>query len=223
MPGLPGLPVRWLSIFDEDFFLDRDRATDFFRRFAALPHARRYRLSFQSNPRTLLVKKPNGSYEADAELFAWIDRLKPMIQLGAESFHPDVLRRWNKRHTLEQLETVLEALDATRQDYTVFHIQADYFTTPGELRASTRLLLDAASRHRRMRIASSPLMIPLYDTDIRRQLTFSQQQSIRDFTDYERPHPEWLAPSLAEEIDGFRDHGQVFFPGRTDDFDRLEG
>ncbi|HBT77068.1 MAG TPA: hypothetical protein DEB39_09110 [Planctomycetaceae bacterium] len=203
MPALKRRPVRWLSIFDEDFFLDRKRAVDFFRRFAIMPQARRYRLSFQTNPVSLL---DHG--EPDGELFAWFDRLKPMIQLGAESFHPEMLERWNKRHTLDRLEKVLDALDGTRQDYTVFHIQADYHTTLVELRESTRLLLETARRHPAMRIASSPLMIPLYDTDIRRQLTRPQLASIRDFTDFERPHPEWLVPAIADLIDRIDEHLQ---------------
>lgn len=196
VPDLPRLSVRWLSIFDEDFFLDRARAIEFFKRFALMPQARRYRLGFQTNPVSLLR---NG--RPDAELFAWFDRLKPMIQLGGESFHPGMLRRWKKRHDPIRLERILDALDATRQDYTLFHIQADYETTPSELRESTRLLLGAARRHPAMRIASSPLMIPLYDTDIRRNLPENLAAKLSTFTDYERPHPEWLAPDLAALLD----------------------
>ena len=214
MPRLRSMQVRWLSIFDEDFFLDRDRAVSFLRHFAMMPQSRRYRLSMQTNPRSLLKQD-----RPDPVLFEMIDRLKPMIQLGAESFHPDVLKRWNKRHDIAELETILDALDRTRQDYTVFHIQADYHTDRTELIASTRLLLEAAERHPAMRIASSALMIPLYDTDIRRSLPSDLSCRIKHFTDYERPHPEWLEPGLAQLLDQLDEILQdALFPAKRLEF-----
>jgi hypothetical protein len=121
--------------------------------------------------------------------------------LGAESFHPELLRRWNKRHTPEQLETVLDALEKTGQDYNIFHILTDYHSTLSELREATQLLLYSARRHRRMRIASAPFMIPLYHTDLRRELDFLGRLKITHFTDYEIPHPEWMNPLVAHWAD----------------------
>lgn len=51
-----------------------------------------------------------------------------------------------------------------------------------------------------MRIASSPCTIPLYDSDTRKCLEFAgrlPQDRVRDFRDYERPHPEWMDPLVA--------------------------
>jgi len=197
---LRSLFVAWCAVFDEDFFLEKQRALEFLQLWDFYRLGKRYRLSFQTNPCSLLT----ADGEADSTLFHWISRTKSMIQLGAESFHPELLRRWNKRHTPQQLETVLNALDQTGQDYNVFHLQTDYRTTLDELRESTDLLLRAAKRHRRMRIASSPLTIPLYDTDTRRELEFLGKFRAKSFTDYEMPRPELMNTEvlkLAEQID----------------------
>ncbi|MDR2116849.1 MAG: radical SAM protein [Planctomycetaceae bacterium] len=199
-PVLQSLPVSWCSVFDEDFFLDRQRALRFLQLYEFYGFRQRYRLSFQTNPCSLL----NRNGQPDTELFYWISRLKAMIQLGAESFHPELLRRWNKRHTPEQLQTVLDALEKTKQDYTIFHILTDYHSTFQELREATKLLLHSAQQHPRMRIASAPFMIPLYHTDLRRELDFLQRLKINNFTDYEIPHPEWmdaLVVQWADKID----------------------
>ena len=190
--------VAWAAVYDEDFFLDRRRAIEFFVLWDQSPLKDRYRLSFQTNPSTLLdAGRPH------AELFAWIDRLKPMVQLGAESFCDDVLRRWRKRHTRAQLDVVLDALDLTRQDYTVFQLLTDFDTTAEELIESLRLLVAAALHRPRMRIASSPLTIPLYDCETRRLLDFSGRLDgrVRHFTDYERVQPGWMDPLVAELAD----------------------
>ena len=54
------------------------------------------------------------------------------------------------------------------------------------------------------RIASSPLTIPLYDSDIRRSLEYGgllPPERIGHFSDYERPQPGWLDPLAAELAD----------------------
>ncbi|MDR1964978.1 MAG: hypothetical protein LBQ50_14500, partial [Planctomycetaceae bacterium] len=196
-PVLKSQLVSWCSVFDEDFFLDRQRAIRFLQLYEFYGFQERYRLSFQTNPCSLLDR----TGKPDVELFYWISRLKAMIQVGAESFHPDLLRRWNKRHTTEQLETVLDTLEKTGQDYNVFHILTDYHSTLVELREAVFLLLHSARRHRRMRIASSPFMIPLYDTDLRRELRFLGRLQINNLTDYETPHPEWMNPHVARWAD----------------------
>ena len=192
---LRGLDVAWLAVFDEDFFLDRRRALDFFARWAQSPLRDRYRLNFQTNPCSLLL--PSG--EADGELFGWIDRLKPMIQLGVESFHPGLLSRWRKRHDLDQLETALQALEATRQDYTAFQLLTDYETTPSELLDNLWTLTLASQRFPRMRIAVNPYTIPLGGSDSKSLLDFASDapddSSVRPFTEYEVPHPEWMDPT----------------------------
>ena len=126
-----------------------------------------------------------------------------MVQLGAESFCDDVLRRWRKRHTRAQLDAVLDALDQTRQDYTVFQLLTDFDTTAAELIESLRLLVLAALRRPRMRIASSPLTIPLYDSETRKLLEYSGRLDgrVRHFTDYERVQPGWMDPLVAELAD----------------------
>ena len=53
-PDLQPLEVAWASIYDEDFFLDRRRAVEFFRLWDATDLKTRYRLGFQTNPRSLL-------------------------------------------------------------------------------------------------------------------------------------------------------------------------
>ncbi len=197
---LRGRAVAWAAVYDEDFFLAARRAIEFFALWSESPLRERYRLSLQTNPCSLLGRDGR----VHAELFAWIDRLKPMVQLGAESFHPDLLARWHKRHGVAQLETVLDALDATRQDYTVFQLLSDYDSTPFEVLDAVWLLVRAGFRHRRMRIASSPFTMPLYDSDTRRLLEFGgwlPPGRIADFTDYERPHPEWMDPLAAELAD----------------------
>ncbi len=191
--------AAWAAVYDEDFFLDRSRAVEFFELWDNSPLNDRYRLSFQTNPRSLLA----GGVPCP-ELFGWIDRVKPMVQLGAESFHPGLLARWRKRHNLEQLSAVLDALDATRQDYTVFQLLTDYESTAEELIETLRRLILAALARPRMRIASSPLAIPLYESDMRRELEFSGRlpgERIGDWRDYERPHPEWMDPLAAKLAD----------------------
>lgn len=192
--------VAWCSVFDEDFFLDKKRALEFLQQFEFHGLTQRYRLSFQTNPRSLL----DASGRADPELFYWIARLKAMIQLGAESFHADLLRRWQKRHSLEQLETVLDALDKTGQDYNVFQILTDFDSTLTETREAVRLLIKAARKHPAMRIASTAFMIPLFDCQIRRDLEIAGRIQAGHFTDYERPQPDWMNQELvefAEQID----------------------
>jgi hypothetical protein len=199
-PRLRDREVGWAAVFDEDFFLHRKRAVEFFHLWSESPLSPRYRLSFQTNPCTLLTSQGR----VHGELLDWIDRLKPMIQLGAESFHPELLARWQKRHTVPQLEAVLDALDGTGQDYTVFQILTDFDSTPEELLETVRLLIDAGYRHPRMRIASSPFTIPLYDSETRATLEFSGRlggDRVRHFTDYERPQPGWMDPLVADLAD----------------------
>jgi hypothetical protein len=181
-PAVRHRRVAWAAIYDEDFFLDRRRAVEFFRLWDASPLRERYRLSVQTNPCSLL----DSGGRPHAELFRWIDRVKPMIQLGAESFHGELLLRWHKRHSVEQLRTVLDALDATRQDYGVFILLSDFDSTPEEVVDAVRLLAVEAFRRRRMRIASSPFTIPLFDSDTRKCLDYGGRLGggrIRHFTD----------------------------------------
>jgi len=199
-PALRDKKVAWAAVFDEDFFLNRRRATDFFRLWEQSPLAGRYRLNFQTNPCSLL----DSGGRPHADLISWIDRLKPMIQLGAESFHDEVLRRWHKRHTVAQLNAVLDALDQTRQDYTVFQLLTDFQTTAEELIESLRRLVLAAMGRPRMRIASSPFTIPLYDSDTRPLLEHAGRsgvQRVGHFTEYEQPQPGWMDPWVAELAD----------------------
>ena len=163
---LASLRVGWAAVYDEDFFLHRRRALEFFRLWGESPLRHDYRISLQTNPRAMLTAEGG----VHVELMEWIDRVKPMVQLGGESFNPPLLARWRKRHNLAQLETVLEALDRTGQDYTVFQLLTDFDSTPEELVQTVRRLALAAFRHRRMRIASSPFTIPLYDSHTRETL-----------------------------------------------------
>ena len=199
-PALKARRVAWASIFDEDFLLHRKRAVEFFRLWNRSPLKDRYRISIQTNPCTLLA----ADGRVHEELLHWIDRLKPMVQLGAESFNPELLARWHKRHTVGQLNTVLDALDTTRQDYSVFQLLTDFDTTPEELVETLRLLVLGACRRRRMRIASSPFTIPLYDSDTRKSLEYSSPWNparVRHFTEYESPQPGWMDPLAAELAD----------------------
>ncbi|MFH1267679.1 MAG: cobalamin-dependent protein, partial [Planctomycetota bacterium] len=199
-PRLKPREVVWAAVYDEDFFLHRKRAVEFFRLWHQSPLGERYRLSLQTNPCSMLA----SGGRVHAELLEWIDRVKPMVQLGAESFNPELLARWHKRHNVEQLNTVLTALDGTRQDYTVFQLLTDFDTTPEELVETLRLLITNAYKHRRMRIAASPFTIPLYDSDTRRGLEFRgllTADRVRRFTDYERPQPGWMDPLAAELAD----------------------
>ena len=100
--------------------------------------------------------------------------------------------------------TVLDALDALRQDYGVFILLTDFDTTPAELVETLRLLILAALARRRMRIASSPYTIPLFDSETRKLLEYRRlltPDRVRHFTDYERPQPGWLNPLVAELAD----------------------
>ena len=199
-PRLKPREVVWAAVYDEDFFLHRKRAIEFFGLWEKSPLQERYRLSLQTNPCSMLTSHGR----VHAELLEWIDRVKPMVQLGAESFNPELLARWHKRHNVDQLNTVLEALDGTRQDYTVFQLLSDFDTTPEELVETLRLLITNAYKHRRMRIASSPLTIPLYDSDTRRALEFRgflTPDRVRHFSDYERPQPGWMDPLAADLAD----------------------
>ena len=199
-PRFQDREVGWAAVFDEDFFLHRKRAVEFFGLWSESPLSSRYRLSFQTNPCTLLTSQGR----VHGELLDWIGRLKPMIQLGAESFHAELLARWHKRHTVPELETVLAALDATGQDYTVFQLLTDFESTPEELLETLQLLIAAGYRHPRMRIASSPFTIPLYDSDTRAVLEFSGRlgkNAVRHFSDYEKPQPGWMDPLVADLAD----------------------
>ncbi|MDW8039101.1 MAG: cobalamin-dependent protein [Thermoguttaceae bacterium] len=199
-PEWQKLRVAWAAVYDEDFFLLRDRAIQFFRLWESSPLKYRYRLSFQTNPRSLL----NRRGQVDQELFEWIDRLKPMIQLGGESFHPEQLHRWQKRHTVAQLQQVADALEATRQDYTVFILLSDFQSTPEEVVDAVWLLVQAALRRPGMRIASSPFTIPLYDSQTRRDLEYRGLLApgrVRSYRDYLRPQPGWMNPWAAQLAD----------------------
>lgn len=211
-PALKEKLVAWAAVYDEDFFLDRKRAIEFFSLWDRSPLKDRYRLGVQTNPRSLLDARGG----ADAELLRWIGRLKLMVQLGAESFNPVLLARWRKRHNVEQLDTVLDALDSLGQDYGVFILLTDFDTTPEELVETLRLLILAALARRRMRIASSPYTIPLFDSETRKLLEYRRLLTpahsvghvscptdgrVRHFSDYERPQPGWLDPLVAELAD----------------------
>ena len=199
-PALRHKQVVWAAVYDEDFFLNRKRAIEFFRLWDQSPLNERYRLSLQTNPCSMLT----SDGQLHAELLGWIDRLKPMVQLGAESFNSELLARWHKRHSVGQLNTVLDALDSTRQDYTVFQLLTDFDTTPEELVETLRLLILNAYKRRRMRIASSPFTIPLYDSDTRKLLEYRGSltpERVGHFTDYERPQPGWMDPLAAELAD----------------------
>jgi len=199
-PELRAKQVAWAAVYDEDFFLHRRRAIEFFRLWVQNPLRHRYRLSLQTNPCSML----GADGRVDPELLHSIDSVKPMVQLGAESFNRELLARWRKRHRIDQLDTVLDALDATRQDYTVFQILTDFDTTPEELVETLRLLILNAYRHRRMRIASSPFTIPLYDSETRMRLEcrgLLTPDRVCHFTDYERPQPGWMDPLAAELAD----------------------
>lgn len=192
--------VAWAAVYDEDFFLSRRRAIEFLRLWDRSPLRRRYRLSLQTNPCSMLTSRG----QVHAELLAWIDRVKPMVQLGGESFNGELLGRWRKRHNLAQLQTVLDALDTTRQDYTIFQLLTDFDSTPQELVETLRLLIVHAFGHRRMRIAGSPFTIPLFDSEARCRLEYSSTfpaERIGHFTDYERPQPGWMDPLTAELAD----------------------
>jgi len=200
LPDLQPLEVAWAAIYDEDFFLHRRRAIEFLELWDQSPLKTRYRLGFQTNPCTLL----DSSGEMHGELYEWIDRLKPMIQVGAESLNQALLTRWRKRHSVEQLHAVLDALEATRQDYAVFILLTDFDTTPEELVETLRLLVLGALPRRRMRIASSPFTIPLFDSETRRLLEYRGMLTpdrIRHFSDYERVQPGWMDPLAAELAD----------------------
>jgi radical SAM family protein len=197
---LAGLRVGWAAVYDEDFFLHRRRAIEFFRLWNESPLRHDYRISLQTNPRSMLTTEGG----VHAELMEWIERVKPMVQLGGESFNPPLLERWRKRHNLAQLETVLKALDRTGLDYTVFQLLTDFDSTPEELIQTVRRLALAAFRHRRMRIASSPFTIPLYDSHTREVLEHQgllTPDRVADFTDYERPRPDLMDPLTAELAD----------------------
>lgn len=197
--------VAWVSIYDEDFFLARNRAMRFFSLWEASDLARRYRISVQTNPCSLLDRR--GAF--DAALREVIARHRPMVQLGAESFHPQLLARWQKRHTIEQLITVLDALETCHCDYTIFHLLTDLESTLEEVLDSLYLLAEAAWRHRRMRIASNPFTLPLFDSDIRRRLEFAtawDPRRVRSFTDYEQPQPAWMDPLVAALADVTEPH-----------------
>ncbi len=199
-PVLAEAEVAWAAVYDEDFFLNRRRAVEFFRLWDKSPLKHRYRLGFQTNPCSLLTSRG----EVHGELLRWIDRLEPMIQVGAESFNPELLMRWRKRHTIGQLTTVLDALDRTRQDYAVFLLLTDFDTTPEELVETLRLLILSALPRRRMRIAGSPFTIPLFDSETRKLLEYRRfltPEKITHFSDYERTQPGWMNPLAAELAD----------------------
>ncbi|MBN2293611.1 MAG: radical SAM protein, partial [Pirellulales bacterium] len=199
-PDIRERRVAWASIYDEDFFLDKTRAVEFLQLWSDNPLQERYRLGFQTNPCSLL----DSADHFHVELFKLIKQLKPLVQLGAESFNPDLIRRWHKRHNLEQLQTSIEGLAASGQDFGVFILLSDYDTTAVELVETLRLLVVNGLKYRRMRLAVSPMTIPLYDSDTRRSLEFAGRfipQRIENFCDYGRPHPEWLDPLVADLLE----------------------
>ncbi len=196
-PELSGRQVAWATLCDEDFFLDCTRAIEFFRVWSRSPLRQRYRLRLQTRPRSMLT--PGG--EVHADLLGWIDQLKPMVLLEAESFNPELLARGHKRHGAAQLETVLDALDGTGQDYTVLQVLTDFQSTPEELIETLRRLILNGYRRPRMGIASTALTMPLYDSDVRRWLEYGGRttgEQAGHFTDYECPQPGWMDPLAAE-------------------------
>ncbi|GAB6164169.1 hypothetical protein JCM19992_01690 [Thermostilla marina] len=188
--------LAWAAIYDEDFFLARRRAIRFFELWAESELAARYRVSVQTNPCSLL----DARGRVDPAVRRIVETVHPMIQLGAESFHPALLARWQKRHTASQLENVLDALETCGCDYTIFHLLTDFESTAEEVLDALYLLVRAAGRYRNMRIASNPFTLPLFDSATRRRLEFRSDwdsSRVRSFADYEREHPEWMDPLAA--------------------------
>jgi len=198
----------WLNLLDEDFFLDRKRAFEFLQLWEGSPLKDKYRLNLQTNPKSLL--RDDG--QVDEELLGFIDRLKIHTNVGAESFNDEVLSRWRKRHNSTELKTVLDGLDRTGQDYTVYIILADYDTTPDEYMESLRLLVVNAIRRKNMYSSVNVCTQPHYDSDIRKSLEFSGRltdRSVKCIEDYYRVHPQ-LGDTIVMNL---LDESSVWFAG----------
>ena len=191
--------VMGLNIFDEDFFLDKNRAKQFFEMWEKSGFNRRYRLNFQTNPTSFL--KRDGEF--DEELMGWIERLKPMIQLGGESFNPAVLKRWNKPHTPEQLEKVSKRLSSMGLDHIVFTILSDQETTAEELIKSLELFSIKCLENRHMQMSPNPVTCPEYDSHLRLILEHKgllKPKHIRHFDEYLGIHYESFKDPFAAEL-----------------------
>ena len=189
--------VAWADIYDEDFFLDRHRAAQFFRAWEQSDLRKQYRLRLHANPASLL----DTWGRVHGELLAWIDALKPMIHLGATSLNDEVLARWRKPHTAAQVRIVLDALDRTEQDYAFCQLLTDYDTTPEELIETLRLLILEAFQRPSMRVVVTPLTTLTYDSPVRKSMEFGGRlppERVGHFTDYELPQPGWMQPLAAE-------------------------
>ena len=100
---------------------------------------------------------------------------------------------------------------ARGQDYGVFILWSDFETTVEELLDSLWLLARGAWRYPKMRIASSPYTIPLFESDVRRSLEFrsdcgslaarAKRKTPIPVWEFERPQPGWMDPLVAELAD----------------------
>jgi hypothetical protein len=192
-----------MNIFDEDFLLDRERSLEFFRLWSKHPLRGRYRLAFQTNPSTVM----KGG-EVDEEVFTWFDRMKPFVHFGGESFNPEVLQRWKKRHTVDVLNKVINRMDRIGVDYVVYQLMADQESTAEEFIDTVHLQHNQAYRHPNMMLLTTMMTCPEYDSELRRRLEgkgILRPQHIQSFEDYYQDQKDAVQdPLLLELIEASR-------------------
>ncbi|MBM3309438.1 MAG: radical SAM protein, partial [Candidatus Altiarchaeales archaeon] len=165
--------VAILGLLEEDFFLDRARALKFFEVWGSPENTDlrdKYRLQFQTNPASLLggKKEPDVLFE---KLMAYIQEYKPLVELGVETFNPELLKRMHKRHTMKQGELVLDRFDQMRMDYRVNMIMTDYETTPEEYLESLHLMLINSCKRGHMALFTTSYTTPYLSSEVGRNFS----------------------------------------------------
>ncbi|MFH1836309.1 MAG: radical SAM protein [Methanobacteriota archaeon] len=181
-----------LNICEDDFFQDRERALAFLNLWEKSHLSSKYRLSVDTNPHSLMKSKG----EVDERPFKFFERLGMRVQLGVETFHPDVLKRFRKPHSTDDAQKVLDRLEAGKIGYATFQIIADDNSNPSEIVDSIRLLALQHIPRKHMIVTWNPMVIPGYETEARRSFDAIKLEPGEkpDFRFYRASHPERLDP-----------------------------
>ena len=207
-PAFRSRKVGFIHLDEDNFMFHRGRVLGFFRLWEKSELSSRYRIGMQTTIRSLIR---NGVM--DEELMAYIDRLKPFLQFGAESENPRFLKRLKKPHTVKDSAMVFDRMEKLGMNYVASYQLSDYDTTPEECVENLRLTALNHIRRRHMELSLSYAINPQMGSETQRMLEKQGRLTpdrIKDHRDYETTHPELMNPLVVELLEAARPQLEYF-------------